>query len=83
LNSTEVQAKLSAKGSRAERFARDARPDPQKLDELFWAVFARPASEKEAGSALEHLAKHAADKKSAWEDIIWALVNAKEFQFIN
>jgi hypothetical protein len=83
LNSADVQSKLSAQGSRAEQLAKDPRPEAHKVDELFWLAFARSASEKEAKSALAHLAKHAANKRSAWEDIIWALVNAKEFQFID
>ncbi len=41
LNSGEVQAKLSAAGSRAEKLAKDPRPDEQKIDELFWDAFAR------------------------------------------
>jgi hypothetical protein len=83
LNSNEVQAKLSAPGSRAEQLAKDPRPDAQQVDELFWAAFGRSPSERETASALQHLAKHAASKRSALEDIIWALVNAKEFQFID
>ena len=47
LNSSEVQAKLSAAGSRAEQLAKDPRPDEQKIDELFWTAFARGASPQE------------------------------------
>ncbi len=83
LNSTEVQTKLSGPGGRAENLAKDPRPDAQKIDDLFWAAFARPPSTSEAQSALAHLARHAGNKRSAYEDIIWALVNAKEFQFID
>jgi hypothetical protein len=83
LNSNEVQGKLSAAGGRAEQLSKDPRPDSQKIDELVWAAFGRAPSEGETASALAHLAKHAANKRIALEDIIWALVNAKEFQFIN
>jgi hypothetical protein len=83
LNSSEVQSKLSSPGSRAEQLAKDPRPDSQKLDDLFWVAFGRAASESEKARALEHLAKHAANKRTALEDIIWALINAKEFQFVD
>lgn len=83
LNSSEVQAKLSSGGSRAEMLSKDARSDAVKIEELFWTAFARAPSSTETAAALEHLAKHSKDKKVAYEDIIWALVNAKEFQFID
>ena len=31
---------------------------------------------------LAHLVKHAAAKKQAYENILWALVNTKEFLFV-
>lgn len=83
LNSADVQAKLAAAGSRAEQLAKDPRPDAQKLDELFRMAFARPPGSGESTTALDHLTKNAANKKTAYEDVIWALINAKEFQFID
>ena len=35
----------------------------------------------EAASALAHMAARADKRREAYEDILWALVNAKEFQF--
>jgi hypothetical protein len=81
LNSNEVQNKLGASGSRADRLVKDPRPDPEKLDELFWAAFGRAPTSGETASALNHLSKNAAKRKEAYEDILWALINAKEFQF--
>ncbi len=83
LNSTEVQTKLSSQGSRAEQLAKDPRPDEQKIDELFWTAFARPANPQETASAVAHLKKNPASRQTAYEDIIWALINAKEFQFVD
>jgi hypothetical protein len=81
LNSSDVQNKLAASNGRAERMAKDARPDEVKIDELFWAAFARAPSSGETASALNHLSKNPAKRREAFEDIVWALVNAKEFQF--
>ena len=83
INSSEVQAKLSAPGGRAGELAADPRPDLQKLGELFWAALARAPTERETQTALAHVAKLAANKRVAYEDIIWALVNTKEFQFVD
>ncbi len=83
LNSPDIQAKLAGAGGRAERLAKDPRPDADKVDELFWDAFARPPDSGESTAALDLLsAQHdAAAKRLAYEDILWALVNSKEFQF--
>ena len=82
LNSSEVQGKLAAPGGRAEALVKDTtRTDEQKVAELFWAAFARAPSSTETASALHHLEAHKDKKREAYEDILWALINAKEFQF--
>lgn len=81
LNSNDVQTKLATAGGRAEALVKDPRPDSEKLDELFWSAFARGPSSGESTTAIKHLEAHKDKKKEAYEDIIWALVNAKEFQF--
>ncbi len=83
LNSPDIQTKLASGGGRAERLAKDARPDAEKVAELFWDAFARPPDSGEATAALDLLAgQHdTAAKRLAYEDILWALVNSKEFQF--
>jgi hypothetical protein len=70
-------------GSRAETLAKDPRPDEAKLDELFWAALGRAPSAAERAGARAHLVKHADNQRGAFEDIIWALINTKEFQFID
>ena len=81
LNSAEVQGKLAAAGGRADAFVKDARPVAAKIDELFWAAFGRAPSSGELTSALNHLSKNPPKQREAVEDILWALINAKEFQF--
>lgn len=81
LNSQEVQAKLTGGNSRASQLAADARPDETKIAEVFWLAFGRTPSSSETAAAVAHIAKLKDKKQAAYEDIIWALVNAKEFQF--
>jgi len=81
LNSDEVQTKLGRSGGRAEMIAADKRPDSEKVDELFLWAFARKPSEDQKTTALEHIAKAGMNKKGAYEDILWALINSKEFTF--
>jgi hypothetical protein len=81
LNSDEVQSKLSRPGGRAEQMAKDPRPDTEKIDELFTWAFAHPPTPEQRNMALAHISQQAKDKKSAYENILWALLNTKEFVF--
>ena len=87
LNSNEVQGKLSSGSGRAALLARDKdRPDEQKIRELYWWAFAREPiastnpEEDELGIALKYLGA-TENKQQAYEDILWALINTKEFLF--
>jgi hypothetical protein len=81
LNSSEVQTKLSHGGGRAAELAKDdKRPPEEKVRWLYLAVFSRPVAEDELSVAVAHITK-AENKQQAFEDILWALVNTKEFLF--
>ena len=81
LNSGEVLGKLSAKEGRAATLAADASRDPAaKIRELYWLAFAREPLSDELAIARGHVEK-AADPRQAYEDLVWALLNTKEFLF--
>ena len=81
LNSDEVQNKLSRPGGRADRLAQDKRPDAQKIEELFLWAFAHGPDKTQLETALGHVARNSQNKKLAYENILWALLNTKEFVF--
>jgi hypothetical protein len=81
LNSPEVQAKLVAKGGRVETLALDETRDHQaRVTELYQTVFARPPREDEMALVMRHM-EIAETPRQAYEDLMWALVNTKEFLF--
>jgi len=45
-----------------------------------WA-FAHKPSAAQRDAALAHIAKNSQNKKMAYENILWALINTKEFVF--
>ena len=81
LNSEEVQQKLSRADARADQMVKDPRPDEEKIEELFlWAVGTKPTKAKMA-AALKIIDENGKNKKRAYEDIIWALINTAGFSF--
>lgn len=81
LNSSEVQGKLSAASGRAALLAGDkSHSQQEKIREIYLRVYSREPLADEAAVAIAHLTK-AKDEKLAFEDILWALVNTKEFLF--
>jgi hypothetical protein len=81
LNSEEVQGKLSADGGRAATLAAgDASQDEAKIRELYALAFSRQPTETELSAVLGHL-KTQPDRRLAMEDVVWSLINSKEFLF--
>jgi hypothetical protein len=82
LNSDEVQNKLARNGGRAEQLAKDPRPDADKVEEMFlWAV-GRPPSAAQLQAAMNIIERSAGKRRQAYEDILWSLLNTKEFIFV-
>ena len=89
LNSKGIQDKLTAGGATAQRLANDSiRDDVAKIGELYRLAFSRQPTGYEISTATGYIAKKkegAADEKAAlkeaYEDVIWALINTKEFLF--
>lgn len=83
LNSDEVQQKLSRAGGRAEKLAQDkSKDDAAKVKELFLWCYGRQPTEQQLSVSLAHLKKLDASRKQGFENLLWALVNTKEFLFV-
>ncbi len=83
LNSAEVQGKLTSGSGRAAQLAADnERSHEERVRELYYWAFAREPDEKELSLTLSHIERKQDNVKEAYEDILWALINAKEFSFV-
>ncbi|HWL08809.1 MAG TPA: DUF1549 and DUF1553 domain-containing protein [Planctomicrobium sp.] len=92
LNSQEIRKKLATDGSRADVLSRNKKTDRERVQELYLTAFSREPNEAELQIAEAYLTKPRLDakgtaldpqkaKRMALEDLIWALVNTKEFTF--
>jgi hypothetical protein len=84
LNSDEIQNKVTNGNGRVAQLTRpeDKRSDAEKVEEMFLWAFSRKPTEQDLKVALDHIQKHEKAKKTAYENILWAILNTKEFQFV-
>ena len=80
LNSKEIQGRLTNDGGRAARLAKDKRAIEAKIRELYLIAFARAPTKEELSVAQEYLKKQE-NVRQGFEDVVWALMNTKEFLF--
>lgn len=90
LNAAEIQTQLSRDKGRADSLTKDNRPDDDKITDLYHIALSRDPNAAEVKFGRTHLEKKMAGKtgdealkgkKEAYEDILWALLNTKEFLF--
>lgn len=83
LNSKEIQERLTADDGRPASLANDTKTsNPLKLRQLYMLAFSREPSTNEIQFAQSYLDKKGdQQKKTAYEDIVWAVLNTKEFLF--
>lgn len=82
LNSGELTGKVNADTGRAHALAADdTRDDAAKIRELYLRAFSRPPTDAELDIATKYMLAHAAEKTLAYEDLVWSLLNTKEFLF--
>jgi hypothetical protein len=73
-----LQSMLSEPSNRLGRLLDGGATDEAILEEFFLAALCRPPNEAERQGLLTQL-RTAKARRDAWEDVLWGLLNAKEF----
>ena len=81
LNAPELKGKLAAGNGRAQRLATEQKPVEAKIRELYLAAFSREPRPQELKTAIDYLNEPGTAANSNYQDLIWALINTKEFLF--
>jgi hypothetical protein len=82
LNSSDIQNRVANGNGRAALLARDqTRFDAESVTDLYYWAYARPPRPEELEFVLTEVAKYE-NKQQAFEDVLWAMFNSKEFQFV-
>ena len=92
MNAADIKSKLATGGGRADRLAKSETPVEDRIRELYKAAFSREPSDSEMKVAVDYLAEPQVDAAgnpinpqaaavNSFQDLIWALINTKEFLF--
>lgn len=69
---------LSKPDNRIGRLLGESKPDEAVLEDLYLSALSRLPTADEQREIIHYVAS-AADRRAAWEDVLWSLLNAKEF----
>lgn len=92
MNAADMKAKLAAVNGRAAQLTQSGLSEPKRIREIYLATFSREPTAEEVRIAETHLLKPRTEatgrlldsqraKRDGYEDLLWALINTKEFLF--
>ncbi len=92
MNAADVKAKLAAANGRAQQLSKQDQPTPKHVRELYLAALGREPDADEVRISEAFLAKPRMNsqgnllnpqnaRQQAYEDLLWALINTKEFLY--
>jgi hypothetical protein len=92
MNAADVKAKLSASAGRADLLSKAEMPEPKRIREVYLTAFSREPTADEVRISETYVLKPRTDaqgkpldspraKRQGYEDLLWALINTKEFLF--
>lgn len=80
VNSSELQAKLTAETGYVARLADNDRPHAENVADVFLRVFGRPPHDQEQAIAVTFLESQP-NRRTAYASLLWSLVATNEFLF--
>jgi Protein of unknown function (DUF1553) len=83
LNSKSIQARVANPNGRAALVARDKKSDADVVTELYLWSLARNPSEAEMKLSVAYLKTHAERRVEAVQDLMWALLNSRDFLLVH
>ncbi len=92
MNSADVKGKLASNTGRAAELSKPETSDADAISEIYLAAFSRQPTAEELGIAQEYVLQPRSDaggkplaeataKRQRYEDLIWAIMNTKEFLY--
>ena len=80
MNGDLVNSKVMEANGRVDKLLKSTKSDGEIVEELYLATFSRLPTDAERAKATRLIAARPS-RKTAVEDLLWALLNSREFQF--
>jgi len=92
MNAGDIRGKLASGSGRAEQLAKAETTAAQKIEELYLVAFSRKPAPAELQTAIDYVISPQTDAagnpidsaratREAFQDLVWALMNTREFMF--
>jgi len=79
-NSEEIENKIAAGDGRVSKLVKDKKSIAESIEELYLAALSRQPTNAEKNKTTAFVDQQT-NKQQALEDVLWALLNSKEFMF--
>jgi hypothetical protein len=79
-NSDEMENKIAHGEGRVVKLIEAKKPIKEKIEELYLASVSRPPTEEELAKTTQYV-ESSEDQRRAVEDVLWTLLNTREFMF--
>lgn len=79
-NSEEIENKIADGNGRVAKFFKDKKSVADMIDDLYLTALSRPPTASERKRLADYI-ENAKDKQRAVEDVLWAILNTREFMF--
>lgn len=83
MNSQEVMEKIRSRAGMARRLADSDRTPDEVIDELFLMALSRFPRDAERAVLRTAFTREGTTRRAAAEDVLWTLLNTKEFLYNN
>jgi hypothetical protein len=80
VNAPEVEDRLASDTGRVARLIQEKATPEKAVEEIYLASLSRSPTDEEKQKALSYLSKQT-DQRRGLEDVLWTLINSREFQF--
>jgi hypothetical protein len=81
MNSPTLHRKVTDDAGRCAMLAKSSKSPAEIVDELYLLAYCRFPTDTERAAALKRFEKANAARRTAAEDLLWALINTPEFVF--